>query len=157
MFICPPTYKTPKVMKKSLNIVFFICLFFNISTVGQIVQRNFFLAVEFNNVPSTQFTNSSSIVEINFDNTVEVVSLNKEKTPASMNSYMLNDFNSLLDRKPSLERAISLKKVEYSNLKPIHTIDYQHHEFKNVDLRITTLPLFKTSRNSKSFGPVYEF
>ena len=144
-------------MKKSLNLVFLICLFLNVTTVGQIAQRSQLIAIENRNVPSSQFIKSPNTDGDRFDKEVKAFATATVKRHANIKSYLSQDYISLLDQKSSLERAISLRETPKNRLRPIHAIDYQSNELSTLDLRITTPTQFTITREHTSFGPVYQF
>ncbi len=144
-------------MKKSLNLVFLICLFLNVATVGQNAQRSQLIAMENRNMPSSQFVNFSNTEGARFDKKVKTFTTATDKGLANRKSYKFQDFPSLLDKKSSLERAISLKEIPQNRLGSIYTIDGRNDEPNNIDLRITTPLQFTIDRKYTSFGPVYQF
>ena len=144
-------------MKKSLNLVFLICLFLNVATVGQIAQISHLLVVENSNTSNSQFIKSPNTEVDRFDKKVKTLVTETIKTNTNIRPYLFQDLTSLLDKKSSLERTISLRETPQNVLRPIHAIDYQANEPSNLNLNITTPLQFTINRAYRSFGPVYQF
>lgn len=143
-------------MKKSINVIIFLSLFISISTTGQNDQSNYLLAVEYNNVPSNPLKGLVNTEVITYRQEVESIVTKEIKQYNNIGFNTIQDFTSLLDKKPSLERVISLKGAPKSGPRPIHAIDFQYQEVNILKHKNITQPL-RVNRASNAFGPAYQF